>query len=144
MLWTQWHPDKNQEQVEHATEVFKQIQNAYAVISDPHERSWYDAHREAILRGGTGVGGDNVEDEAEGMELWSYFSTSAYSGFGDDTEGFFAVYDGVFNQLASEEERLGGQRLRAPLFGKSDSDWKQVALLFLHRVCCSCTHRLCR
>lgn len=28
------------------------MQNAYSVLSDPHERAWYDEHREAILRGG--------------------------------------------------------------------------------------------
>ena len=47
----QWHPDKNQHQIDLATEVFKQIQAAHAVLSDPNERAWYDAHREAILRG---------------------------------------------------------------------------------------------
>ena len=35
-----------------ATERFKEIQSAYAVLSDKHERSWYDQHRESILRGG--------------------------------------------------------------------------------------------
>ena len=38
-----------------ATERFKEIQNAYAVLSDKHERSWYDQHRESILRGGSGA-----------------------------------------------------------------------------------------
>ena len=50
-----YHPDRNSNNVEEATERFKEIQNAYAVLSDPHERSWYDAHRDSILRGGSGV-----------------------------------------------------------------------------------------
>jgi curved DNA-binding protein CbpA len=37
--------------------MFQEIQHAYAVLSDPHERRWYDDHREDILRG-KGEGGD--------------------------------------------------------------------------------------
>lgn len=36
-----------------AEEKFKELQNAYSILSDPQERSWYDSHRESILRGGT-------------------------------------------------------------------------------------------
>lgn len=35
-----------------AEEKFRELQNAYACLTDPHERAWYDEHREAILRGG--------------------------------------------------------------------------------------------
>lgn len=98
----QWHPDKNQQQIEMATEVFKQVQAAYAVLSDPQERSWYDAHREAILRGKSGTSGDEFDDPV--AHLWAFFSTSAYSGYGDDEDGFYAVYDAVFHGLESEEK----------------------------------------
>lgn len=50
------HPDKNPGD-EDATRQFQLLQQAFEVISDPHERAWYDAHREEILRG---------EDVAEG------------------------------------------------------------------------------
>jgi len=33
---------------------FKELQSAYEVLSDKHERAWYDNHRESILRGTTG------------------------------------------------------------------------------------------
>jgi len=45
-------PDKNPDRMEEATRLFAELQNAYAVISDPHERAWYDGHREQILREG--------------------------------------------------------------------------------------------
>jgi DnaJ-class molecular chaperone len=47
-----YHPDKNVGNEETATQFFKEIQASYAVLSDPHERKWYDDHRESILRYG--------------------------------------------------------------------------------------------
>ena len=35
-----WHPDKNSHRIEEAQERFKEIQNAYEILSDPHERAW--------------------------------------------------------------------------------------------------------
>ena len=32
--------DKNQHRLEAAAEVFKEISNAYEILSDPHERAW--------------------------------------------------------------------------------------------------------
>jgi curved DNA-binding protein CbpA len=44
--------DKYQGDKSIAEEKFKELQNAYSILSDPQERSWYDSHRESILRGG--------------------------------------------------------------------------------------------
>ena len=66
-----WHPDKNMERLDEATAMFQLVQAAYAVLSDPHERQWYDDHRDAILRGGSGA--DDGEDPADGVELMQYF-----------------------------------------------------------------------
>lgn len=43
--------DKNQGNLQHAEEQFKEIQNAYEILSDPQERSWC-AHQFLLL--GTG------------------------------------------------------------------------------------------
>jgi|OM-RGC.v1.035005666 DnaJ-class molecular chaperone with C-terminal Zn finger domain len=44
------HPDKvSADKAEEAAEVFKELQNAYSVLSDPAERRFYDNHRDEIL-----------------------------------------------------------------------------------------------
>ena len=49
-LALKWHPDRNHGTEEIATQTFKEISAAYAVLSDPNEKKWYDDHRESILR----------------------------------------------------------------------------------------------
>ena len=46
------HADKNAHRLDEAQERFKEVQNAYEILSDKHERAWYDGHREQILRSG--------------------------------------------------------------------------------------------
>jgi DnaJ family protein A protein 5 len=94
-----WHPDKHQRNgisSEEATEQFQTIQNAYEVLSDPHEKKWYDEHREQILRGGDG---NEDEEEGDGLNLFRYFSASVYSGFGSDAKSFYAVYGQLFAKV---------------------------------------------
>ena len=52
-----WHPDKNQDNIDAAEEMFKEVNHAWSVLSDPNERAWYDNHRDAILRGKPGADG---------------------------------------------------------------------------------------
>lgn len=104
-----WHPDKNATRQEEATVRFKEIQNAYEVLSDKNERAWYDSHREEILRGGSThyAGADTGAPPAEeGINLWAYFSTSAFSGYGDSGLGFYGVYGKVFEEIAKNEMQV--------------------------------------
>lgn len=39
-----WHPDKNQDNKEEAEKKFKEIAEAYAILSDKDKRSFYDQH----------------------------------------------------------------------------------------------------
>lgn len=39
-LALKWHPDKNIDNAEVAKENFQLVQQAYEVLSDPHERAW--------------------------------------------------------------------------------------------------------
>jgi DnaJ family protein A protein 5 len=96
-----WHPDKNHGN-DDATEVFQRIQAAHTVLSDKHERGWYDSHREQILRGN--VDGEDEGPEAFEMSLFNFFDASCYEGYEEDTENnFFDVYQECFEDIAEWE-----------------------------------------
>jgi DnaJ family protein A protein 5 len=73
------------------------------VLSDPHERKWYDDHREAILRGGNGTAGEDG-DADDSVNVWKYFNSTCYTGHSDDSpKGFYTVYREVFNDISQRE-----------------------------------------
>ncbi|PIA15821.1 DnaJ-domain-containing protein, partial [Coemansia reversa NRRL 1564] len=51
-LSLQWHPDKNPDNLEVATERFQQVSQAYSVLSDPSTRERYDRYGESGLKQG--------------------------------------------------------------------------------------------
>ncbi|KAM5192787.1 dnaJ homolog subfamily C member 21 [Mantella aurantiaca] len=123
-LALKWHPDKNLDKEEEAAEQFKLIQAAYDVLSDPQERAWYDNHRDALLKGG--VDGEYQDDS---VDLVQYFTVTCYSGYGDDEEGFYAVYRRVFEMIVKEdmESKINGDEGEEyPSFGDSQSDYDTV------------------
>lgn len=123
-LALKWHPDKNLDIPEEAKEQFQLVQQAWEVLSDPHERAWYDNHREAILKGGIG---ENYKDDS--IDLFQYFSTSCFKGYGDNEEGFYTVYRNVFEKLVIEDSEFmkeGDSDEEVPGFGDSQSSYEDV------------------
>ncbi|DBA03155.1 TPA: hypothetical protein N0F65_003875 [Lagenidium giganteum] len=113
-----WHPDKHQRNnisPEDATIKFQEIQSSYEVLSDPHERKWYDDHREQILRGDEDNDGATEDD----LNLFKYFSPSVYKGFGDDENGFYAVFRELFEKIDGLDMASAGTSTAtaAPSFG---------------------------
>ncbi|KAH8320699.1 hypothetical protein KR067_007252 [Drosophila pandora] len=118
-----WHPDKNPDCLAEAKERFQLIQQAYEVLSDPQERSWYDNHREQILRG------KNSEYAENCLDVFEFFTSSCYKGYGDDEKGFYSVYREVFVKIALEDMEFldGDDHLGlAPEFGTSESNYEEV------------------
>ena len=76
-----YHPDKNPDNVDEYTEIFREIQCAYDVLSDKQERAFYDKHREAILKGG-----DEFVDDS--IDLMRYFNPGCHTGHNDKPDGF--------------------------------------------------------
>lgn len=141
-----WHPDKNPDKQEEAANQFKLVLDAYQVLSDKHERAFYDSHRESILRGqkpggggGGGKGGDDEhEPDPDGLNLFTYFSTSCFSDYSDTApDGFYTVYGSIFEKLDGlEMEAQQGEpdaaQTRAPTFGISTSTVKEVRSFYAY------------
>lgn len=122
VLALQYHPDRNHGNEEEATFKFKQLSAAYAVLSDPHERTWYDEHRDAILRGGNGTVGDEV-DGPDLMNVWYFFNSSCYSGHDDESPtGFYQVYGDAFDEIYEREP----DKTVSMKFGKSTTPISEV------------------
>lgn len=68
------------------------------------QRKWYDDHRDEILREFDDEDWD-VDDYV--VDLFSYFTTSCFDGFGPDRMGFYAVYKEAFLDIDDMERDSG-------------------------------------
>ncbi|KAG6544426.1 hypothetical protein Mapa_014064 [Marchantia paleacea] len=125
-----WHPDKIQQsgaspqQCQEATVRFQSINQANEVLGDPTERAWYDKHRNEILSSGT------ASKDFE-FSVWSFFSPSIFSGFGETGKGFFKVYGDVFKKIHKKEQLFAkaygmGPIGESPSIGSLHTDYSEV------------------
>ena len=85
-LAQQWHPDVNQEG--EAQERFKEVNEAYQVLSDPQRRQQYDMFGRAGVGGGAGGG----------------FDPSGFGGFSDIFDAFFGGAAGASARRARPQQ----------------------------------------
>ncbi|XP_004637388.1 dnaJ homolog subfamily B member 3 [Octodon degus] len=103
-LALKWHPDKNPENKEEAERKFKQVAQAYEVLSDAKKRDIYDRHGEAGMAGGASA------DEASFVDPFEFVFT-----FRDPAEVFQEFFRGQdpfsFDFFGDPfEDIFGGQR----------------------------------
>ncbi len=124
-----------------ATQKFAELQSAYEILSDPHERAWYDSHRDAILSG-QDITGDEAETTSfrnvritsteEIMSLLRKFNPGI--PFNDDPIGFFSISRETFEHLALEEEVAAEQEnvdtVDYPTFGQAADTYEEIVKPF--------------
>ncbi|KAG8048741.1 hypothetical protein GUJ93_ZPchr0009g2359 [Zizania palustris] len=135
------HPDKQPpgSDIAAATTAFQELQHAHSVLSDPHERTYYDSHRSQILFSDpTSSGGSGGGTSASPVpDLFAFFSSSVFSGFSDSGRGFYMVYGDVFNKVFAQElayaRRMGlpaDSVDMPPVIGNLDSPYTQVTAFY--------------
>lgn len=95
-LAMQYHPDKNPDNKEHAEVRFKEISEAYEVLSDENKRSRYDQYGHQGMRSAFGPGGFDFERDF-----------THYGDIEDILGSFFGEGSSIFDSF------LGGGRRRA-------------------------------
>ena len=98
-----WHPDKNGDNLKVAEEKFKEIAEAYDVLSNPEKKKIYDQFGEEGLKGGIPAGGGGGGGGGPGMGPgYSYTFTSGADQeellknlFGDGGNPFSAFLGGM-------------------------------------------------
>ncbi|KTD66407.1 molecular chaperone DnaJ [Legionella shakespearei] len=88
-LAMKYHPDRNPDDAT-AEEKFKEIQKAYAVLSDPKKRSAYDQFGHAAVDGSGGPGG--------------------FGGFGGFGDVFEDIFENIFSGGRGQGRQSRGQR----------------------------------
>lgn len=134
-LAIKWHPDKNQGSKE-AEKKFKEISEAYDILSDPNKRAVYDKYGEEGLKGGApppgadgGFGGrggfDSARGGGPGFQTYEFSDDRARKifeqmfggmggGFGDigafGGDGLESMFGGMGGFPGAGSEGLGGRK----------------------------------
>ena len=112
----QYHPDRNREAG--ATERFKEINEAYQVLSDPEGRARYDRFGHQGVNGNAGRGFDGFGD---------------IGGFGDIFESFFGGASATRTRRGRDVELALNISFRESIFGAS-----REAEIMRREVCSRC------
>ena len=85
-LAVKWHPDKNPDNKEESEKKFKEISEAYQVLSDPQKKEIYDNYGEDGLKNDGNMGGNQFNSPDD---IFKMFFGGGGSQFGSNFEDNF-------------------------------------------------------
>ncbi|KAL2524212.1 DNAJ heat shock family protein [Abeliophyllum distichum] len=120
-LAMKWHPDKNPNKKVEAEAKFKQISEAYEVLSDSQKRAIYDQYGEEGLKGqvpppgagGAGPGGATFFQTGDGPNVFHFNPRNANDIFAE----FFGFSSPFGGMGGGSGMRSGGTRFSSSMFG---------------------------
>ncbi|KAK4743638.1 hypothetical protein SAY87_009950 [Trapa incisa] len=121
-LAMKWHPDKNPNNKKEAEAKFKQISEAYDVLSDPQKRAIYDQFGEEGLKGqmpppdAGGPGGTTFFSQGEGPTPFRFNPRNADDIFAEFF-GFSSPFGGMGGGCGSGTGGMRGSRFSSSIFG---------------------------
>ncbi len=112
-LALEWHPDRNKSP--EATEKFKQINEAFEVLSDPQKRQAYDQFGHA----GIGAGGPFSQSYRQGPFTYTYTSgdlNDLFENLGFSGEGGFSNPFDIFESFFGVRSPFSARRRHKPVY----------------------------
>ncbi|KAF1555718.1 hypothetical protein FQV10_0009573, partial [Eudyptes schlegeli] len=118
-----WHPDKNPDNKEYAEQRFKEIAEAYEVLSDKQKRDVYDRYGKDGLMGAAGPGGSRADAGAPEFTFTFRSAHDVFREFFGGRDPFADFFDEMlpFSELRGHGPRHhGGGHFFTPFPGSSD------------------------
>ncbi|XP_009781784.1 uncharacterized protein [Nicotiana sylvestris] len=118
-LAMKWHPDKNPNNKKEAEAKFKQISEAYEVLSDPQKRAIYDQYGEEGLKGQVpppdagGPGGQTFFQTGDGPNVFRFNPRNANDIFAE----FFGFSSPFGGGMGGGGTGMRGSRFSSSMFG---------------------------
>lgn len=133
-----YHPDKNPGDKE-AERKFKEISEAYEVLSDEKKRQIYDQYGADALRGGAGMGGGHGAGGFSSMEEALRTFMGAFGGGGGGGESIFDTFFGFDSEGASGPRQGASKKMNLTLtFEEAIRGTEKEASITNYAACDTC------